>query len=646
MNKLKNWTLLLYFALSLIYLELVFRFATVGGYIFAGDFFIAAFFASMLAVVFFLLCTAFSPRVNRVLAVAVLVLMSTLFASQLVYYQIFTTFYTVYSAANASQVFQFWREALLGIVSRPVILLLLFLPVIAAIVLRRRLNFAPTTWAWRGILVAAVLMFYGGGVAAVHAGDKGPASAYALYYQRRVPRQSVERLGLITTMRLDVQRLLFGWNASIQPPPDDAPAWVPDPEEEDKPVEYNTLNIDFAALAESEEDEEIRILHRYFASLKPSAKNAYTGKYQGYNLILITAEGFSHLAVREDITPTLYRMVQEGYKFTNFYTPLWEVSTSDGEYVACTGLIPKSGVWSFKESAKNYMPLVMGNQLRRLGYQTVAYHNHTYTYYRRHLSHPNMGYEYKGIGNGLKMADAWPRSDLEMMQKTVPEYIGDHQFHAYYMTVSGHLHYNFFGNQMAMKNRKLVEHLPYSTAAKAYLATQIELDRALEYLLEQLEAAGVADRTLIAISSDHYPYGLEKSAIEELAGHPIDNNFDLYRNAFILWTKGMEPITIDEPCSSLDIIPTLSNLLGLEFDSRLLMGRDIHSDAPPLVIFADGSFITDKGRYDVNTGKFYGAPGQTVEPGYVEEMCAVVAAKFYASAKILETDYYARVIPR
>ena len=108
----------------------------------------------------------------------------------------------------------------------------------------------------------------------------------------------------------------------------------------------------------------------------------------------------------------------------------------------------------------------------------------------------------------------------------------------------------------------------------------------------------------------------------------------------------MEPITIDEPCSSLDIIPTLSNLLGLEFDSRLLMGRDIHSDAPPLVIFADGSFITDKGRYDVNTGKFYGAPGQTVEPGYVEEMCAVVAAKFYASAKILETDYYARVIPR
>ena len=66
------------------------------------------------------------------------------------------------------------------------------------------------------------------------------------------------------------------------------------------------------------------------------------------------------------------------------------------------------------------------------------------------------------------------------------------------------------------------------------------------------------------------------------------------------------------------------------------MGRDIHPMRRLWSSFADGSFITDKGRYDVNTGKFYGAPGQTVEPGYVEEMCAVVAAKFYASAKILK----------
>jgi phosphoglycerol transferase MdoB-like AlkP superfamily enzyme len=377
----------------------------------------------------------------------------------------------------------------------------------------------------------------------------------------------------------------------------------------------------------------------------PASKNEFTGKYQGYNLILITAEGFSHLAVRPDVTPTLYKLYQEGYKFTNFYTPLWGVSTSDGEYVACTGLIPKTGIWSFKRSAQNSLPLVMGNQLKKLGYQTVAYHNHSYKYYGRDFSHPNMGYAYKGIGNGLEISKAWPRSDLEMMEKSIPEYIGDHQFHAYYMTVSGHLNYNFSGNNMAAKNRKHVQDLPYSKTAQAYLATQIEFDRAMEYLLGELEKAGVADRTLIAISADHYPYGLERSAIEELAGEKVDNNFDLYRNSFLLWTKGMEPVTIDEPCSSLDIIPTLSNLLGLDYDSRLLMGRDIHSQADPLVIFADGSFITDKGRYDANAERFEPNPGVSVEEGYVESICNIVACKTYFSAMILDTDYYAKVLP-
>src|SRR5690606_372494 len=112
-------------------------------------------------------------------------------------------------------------------------------------------------------------------------------------------------------------------------------------------------------------------------------KNDYTGKYKGYNLILITAESFSPFAIDENVTPTLYKMANEGYQFTNFYTPVWGVSTSDGEYVALQGLIPKSGVWSFQESGKNSLPFVLGNQLKKLNYPTRAYHNHTYTYYGR-----------------------------------------------------------------------------------------------------------------------------------------------------------------------------------------------------------------------------------------------------------------------
>lgn len=646
MKGFKNWSLLLYFSVSFLWMELVLRFFTVGGSIFSLDQVIIALFAVALAVFSFMFCSLFTPRVNRILAAVSLGLAGGIFASQLIYHSIFTTFYSLYSAGNAGQVWQFWREALHGIVTNGLQVILLFLPLAVLLAFGKKMfSFARIRWALGATLALVIALSYAGGVAVVQAGEDQAASAYSYYYEKSFPVHSVQKLGLITTMRLDFQRMVTGWTPVVTPPPlpeEDIPAKTP-PEDKE---EYNVMNIDFDQLLSTETDEQIRTMHRYFRIIPPTKKNAFTGKYQGYNLILITAEGFSHLAVRQDVTPTLYKMMQEGYQFTDFYTALWGVSTSDGEYVACTGLLPKAGTWSFKESADNLLPFAMGNQLKSLGYQTVAYHNHSYKYYSRHLSHPNMGYEYKGIGNGLVMKKAWPRSDLEMMEKTIPEYLGEHQFHAYYMTVSGHLNYNFYGNEMAAKNKKYVKDLPYSDAAKAYLATQIEFDRAMEYLLQKLEEAGVADRTLIAISADHYPYGLSPDAIEELAGEKVENNFELYRNAFILWAKGMEPMVIDEPCSSADIIPTLSNLLGLEYDSRLLMGRDIHSGAEPLVIFADGSFITAKGRYDAASGQFEWNSVASSEDGYPQSVVAKVARKMYYSAMILDKDYYAHVLPR
>ncbi|HCW04953.1 MAG TPA: hypothetical protein DGK91_10800 [Clostridium sp.] len=106
----------------------------------------------------------------------------------------------------------------------------------------------------------------------------------------------------------------------------------------------------------------------------------------------------------------------------------------------------------------------------------------------------------------------------------------------------------------------------------------------------------------------------------------------------------MTPETIDKPISSLDIIPTLSNLLGLEFDSRLLMGTDVFSDSEPLVIFLNKSFITSKGRYNSVTGKFTPNPGVNADNSYVKNISTLVDSKFYYSTKILETDYYRKVL--
>jgi len=493
-----------------------------------------------------------------------------------------------------------------------------------------------------------------------------------MFFGQQNYEDSVERTGLLSTLQIDLVKVFVKENSSgalqvlddlrdMQPPVQEdfqpeptlppstsSPSGNTDDEQEDEPEEepvvygYNVMDLDFNKMIEDAPNDTVRALHEYFSYSTPSQKHQYTGMFEGYNLIMLCAEGFSQYAVREDVTPTLYKLVHEGFHFTNFYTPIWGVSTSDGEYVACTGILPKSGVWSFSRSSNTYLPFVMGNQLRDLGYTTVAYHNHTHTYYNRHQSHPNMGYDYKGVGNGIVFErNLWPNSDLEMMQVTIDEYINRQPFHAYYMTVSGHLEYNFGGgNAMASRNREAVANLPYSDALKAYIACNIELDKALEYLFERLNAAGIAEKTVIVLSSDHYPYGLDGvDGISQFLGHPVDKNFELYENNLIIYAQGMEPVTVDKPSSSLDIIPTISNLMGLEFDSRFLMGRDILSSSDSLVIFKDRSFITDNG-YRIRGGDFVPNPGVTVDEEYGDYIRAVVDAKFSVSASILDLDYY------
>lgn len=635
--------MLAYFILSLFYLETILR-ASLGEGFFSSGFLISLLFSLPFSFLSYIISTGFNSSVNYVVTIVLLVLWGLIFASQILYYKLFKTFYTLFSAGNAGQVLEFWKDILALMANNILWILLAFVPCISIIWLKKLLVFSSISMKTRVILIFSAIIFHIIGVAFICAGEKTQYSAYDLYFNNDHPVMSVKKLGLITYMRLDMQRLIFGWSPKIAEPKETIPELSEEKSEPPKPVkktiEYNTLDIDFVELISNEKNETIKKMHHYFMNVKPTEKNEYTGKYKGYNLILITAESFSPLAVHKDITPTLYKLVHEGFYFTDFYTPVWGVSTSDGEYVACTGLIPKRGVWSFYISGKKSMPFVLGNQLKKLGYSTYAYHNNTYTYYKRNISHPNMGYVYKGVGNGLDIKRSWPASDLEMMEKTIPEYIDKEPFHVYYMTVSGHMRYSFTGNAMAAKNKKLVQHLPYSEAGKAYIACQIELDRALEYLLNKLEEVGIADRTLIALSSDHYPYGLELKEIDELAGHKVERNFELYKNHFILYAKGMKTTVIDKPCSSLDILPTISNLMGLDYDSRLLMGRDIFSDAEPLVIFENKSFITDKGRYNSITGVFTPNPGITIDENYINTIKDIVDNKFYYSAKILETDYY------
>lgn len=415
--------------------------------------------------------------------------------------------------------------------------------------------------------------------------------------------------------------------------------------------------LDFASLAEQTSKSSVAKLHTYVASQTPSMENAYTGLFEGKNLILITAEAFSAEVIDPELTPTLYRLANKGIKFTDYYQPAWGASTTGGEYSNIIGLVPPASTSCMDKITAQKPFLTMGNQLQALGYNSAAFHNHSYTYYNRDSTHTKLGYDiFMGIGNGMeKGVDyKWPSSDLEMFEYTIPQYIDKQPFSLYYMTVSGHCLYSRKGNNMCKKNYDEVAHLDCSETVKCYYAANLELEKGLTVLVQQLEDAGIADDTVIVLATDHYPYGLEKSSawgndkdyLAELYGQKVKDNFIQDHSALIIWSGCLEDqdIVIDTPVYSLDILPTLSNLFNVDYDSRLLIGRDVFSETEPLVLWPDYSWKTDKGKYNASTRKFTPNEGVTVDEDYVSRINTIVKNKITYSKSVVSTKYFNYVL--
>ena len=569
--------------------------------------------------------------------------------AQTVYYHLFKTFLTIFSLTKMMMVAGAFGNMALGeILLNWFPILMMAVPVVLAAVLRKRLlpdhpmgRRCNLRWLALGLgvqLAGIVLVLFCGG---------GVLSLRYIYFQAAVPELEVQNFGMFTQTELEIRRVLFGIDPDDQILPKhqgrQTRRWIqPTPPLIDEEPNLHVMDIDFQALMERDQDDPaLSEMHSYFSKVKPTEENEWTGRFRGKNLIWIVAEGFSDQLLDPVRTPTLWKLSHEGIICDNFYTPLWGVSTSDGEYVTTTGLIPKSGVWSYSESSDNAMPFAFGHQFQALGYRTMAFHDYLYTYYDRNLSHPNMGYEYYGIGNGLELEEVFPPSDLEMMEKIVPWFINEDQFMVYCLTVSGHLNYNREENVMSDRHYDEVADLPYSEGVKCYLACQQELELAMESLVRQLEEAGKLEDTVIVLSADHYPYGLTDEEYSELFGHPVDPVFEIYENSLILWSADLEePVHVDKYCSSLDVMPTLANLFGLEYDSRLMAGRDILSSAPGLVIFSNYSFLTDLGAYNSTTDLFEMWDGSKPDPDYVAERVAEVQNRVAYSASILDNDYY------
>jgi len=678
-KSLPSWVTLLLFPVVLIYYEVIFRLTTVRGFFQTGDVFLLLFCIAYGTFAFLLSALCPKVRGNRIITACLLVITALPYLIEYFIFRQFNVFYDLNTCfGGAADMLGGYTKALFDLLfcwDGLLKIFLFLLPAILYLIFGRRL--LPTLHlGWKKMLLTLLCGVF------LLAGTRGliflNKPMNLLLTSQYNFQSAVSQFGLLTGIGLDVKDILIGNDAGFEDaafpvpvteptvPTTEAteatvaetetptvPVTEPETEPTEPPIVYYPHQMDLK-LDDPDASGTIASLNAYVASLTPSMSNDYTGLFAGKNLIFITAEAFSAEVIDPELTPTLYRMATKGIRFTDFYQPSG-AGTTGGEYQNVFGMLPTNGGMSFKNTADNLNYFTIGSQLDRLGYWGRAYHNNDYTYYDRHLTHVNIGYShgFVGYGNGIEeyVAPVWPESDVEMFVGSLPDYIDNQPFNVYYMTVSGHSTYYRASNASTQKNWDRVAHLEYSTLVKGYLAAQLELEDSMTYLLEQLEAKGILDDTVICIAADHFPYGLDDDAalgqlpyLSELYGHDVTTALDRDHSALIIWSgclEEMDPIVVDSPAFTLDILPTLSNLFGTEWDSRLLPGRDVLSDTQALVFNMSYDWKTDYGTYYAGYGKFVPADDSiTVDEEYIDTISAIVRNKVRYCEGVLDYDYF------
>lgn len=698
------WKYFLIFFVSIIYSEFVLR-GQIGGFNRSSLFFLAFVPAEAL---FFTLFSGFGKRKeNKIITPVLLFILAVFYIAQMLYYNSFGSLFSVSMAGMGTQaVGNFWWALKGTIVESIWLIILLLIPFLGSIAM------AIFNWPKQGqvyfrfkaIILVSVVAFWFLGIGVLRLFGNGKQSAYYVFTNSLSDTDTTaNKFGALTTSIVEAGAYYFrigvGDTATdivmedtlpdisivdlfTDIVPDNTPADTAGTEagnegqktvatEPKAPERWEDSRIDFTALANMTDDKALQSLCKYLAAKPGGEKNEYTGIFEDYNLIYICAESFWTYAINEKVTPTLYKMANNGIVLNNYYNS-FKNTTTNGEYAFATSLWPDTSrkanlgkvVGSFPQSATRYMPQGLGKLFKADGGTAYGFHNYKGSYYGRSSSWPNLGYECYFKGAGMKFSSAWPASDYEMMQQSVPMYINDDKFHAYYMTFSGHGAYTYTyttnidgtvtgsGNVMVKRNKDKVLELLGADASKltekaiGYLACHYELEKAMKYLLDELEAAGKLDNTVIVLLGDHYPYYLSATDRKSLAGKKIDDNFGIYESTCIMYNAGLkEPIVTDTYCCNIDILPTVLNLFNIPYDSRLMMGTDIFSNGLHKATLYNHNFITEYVKCDPQNGVYEWtdlASDWTAEQKekYVDRISTIINNENTVSTAILKEDFF------
>ena len=383
-------------------------------------------------------------------------------------------------------------------------------------------------------------------------------------------------------------------------------------------------------------EQDIAFLKEEYSKENDKKKNRYTGKQKGNNLIIVQLEGIDSWLINKNDTPTLYNMMKNSINFTNHYSYYnGGGSTFNSEFAVNTGFItPLSYTQNAYTFNKNSFPYSLAHLFKNEGYSVNAFHMNTKEFYSRGTNYKNWGYDnYYGLVDLGTYKDNSYYLDRELIlnEDFNEKMFSDKPFVDYIITYTNHMPFSSEKGNCKMLldlDSEENENVSYDLNEEDCARRQAkETDYMMELLLNELKTRNLYNNTTIVVLTDHYLYTLSDKTILDKYKN-TSNNLINY-TPFFIWNNGKDKKTVKTVTSQLNVLPTILNLFGIDYNPVNYIGSDaLDNNYQKIVFFSDYSW------YD---GNVYVDGGIVTNKRYISEE-ALDNKNYYVNYLIKKND--------
>ncbi|AJG40982.1 MULTISPECIES: LTA synthase family protein [Thermotoga] len=378
----------------------------------------------------------------------------------------------------------------------------------------------------------------------------------------------------------------------------------------------------------------------------------FFGIGKGKNVIVVQMESLQNFVVGltvngQEITPNINAFLKDRdtIYFSRCYQQVGSGNTADAEFVVNTSLHTLGDAVVYEEYPVIGLP-TLPKIMKSNGYHTIVFHGNVAWFWNREEVYKHIGFdEFVSLEDfkqdeifGMGLADVSFFKQAVQKLKSSPK-----PFYAFLITISSHTPF-----VIPEEHRKL--NLPEEisdTIVGHYLQAIHYADEAFGVFLEELKRTGLYDNSVIVLYGDHaglYPFNREvRVNMPKILGE--EYTFEKALNvpfAIHIPGSGVHRI-VKTTGGQIDFLPTILNVMGIEYREGFFMGRDLLNTSHGFVALRyhvpDGSFIDDDrtfivswdGRLDKSLAIENGEDRNYVEflDGYVKAIQQIEASRYF-----------------